>query len=66
MQIIRRTLGNMARHPNISGYVMIGLGCEDNQIQGIREDYDLDKLKEGEVRPQFMSIQGSGGSLKTI
>ncbi|MBI61123.1 MAG: galactonate dehydratase [Verrucomicrobiales bacterium] len=66
MQIIRRTLGNMARHPNISGYVMIGLGCEDNQIKGIREDYDLDKLKEGEVRPQFMSIQGSGGSLKTI
>tara|TARA_B100001123_G_scaffold23818_1_gene25901 strand:+ start:1700 stop:3253 length:1554 start_codon:yes stop_codon:yes gene_type:complete len=66
MQIIRRTLGNMARHPNISGYVMIGLGCEDNQIQGIREDYELDKLEEGEVRPEFMTIQGTGGSLKTI
>ena len=66
MQIIRRTLGNMARHPNISGYVMIGLGCEDNQIRGIREDYDLDNLREGEVPPEFMTIQGTGGSLKTI
>ena len=66
MQLVRRTLGNMARHPNISGYVMIGLGCEDNQIQGIREDYDLDNLREGEIRPEFMTIQGTGGSLKTI
>ncbi len=66
MQLIRRTLGNMARHPNISGYVMIGLGCEDNQIQGIREDYDLDNLQEGEIQPEFMTIQGTGGSLKTI
>ena len=66
MQLIRRTLGNMARHPNIAGYVMIGLGCEDNQIAGIREDYDLDNLREGEVPPEFMTIQGTGGSLKTI
>ena len=66
MQIIRRTLGNMARHPNISGYVMIGLGCEDNQIRGIRDDYDLDNLREGEIPPEFMTIQGTGGSLKTI
>jgi altronate dehydratase len=66
MQLIRRTLGNMARHPNISGYVMIGLGCEDNQIQGIREDYNLDNLQEGEIQPEFMTIQGTGGSLKTI
>jgi altronate hydrolase len=66
MQIIRRTLGNMARHPNIAGYVMIGLGCEDNQIAGIREDYDLDNLSEGEIPPKFMTIQGEGGSLKTI
>ncbi len=66
MQLIRRTLGNMARHPNISGYVMIGLGCEDNQIQGIRDDYDLDQLRPGEIPPEFMTIQGAGGSLKTI
>ena len=66
MQLIRRTLGNMARHPNIAGYVMIGLGCEDNQIAGIREDFDLDTLQEEEIRPEFMTIQGTGGSLKTI
>ena len=66
MQIIRRTLGNMARHPNIAGYVMIGLGCEDNQIAGIREDYELDNLEDGEIPPEFMTIQGEGGSLKTI
>ena len=56
----------MARHPNIAGYVMIGLGCEDNQIAGIREDYKLDNLQAGEIAPEFMTIQGTGGSLKTI
>ncbi|MSU40464.1 MAG: altronate dehydratase [Pedosphaera sp.] len=66
MRIIRRTLGNMARHPNIAAYVMIGLGCEDNQIRGIREDHALDTLKPGEIAPAYMTIQGTGGTRKTI
>ncbi len=66
LQIIRRTLANMARHPNIAAYVMIGLGCEDNQIRAIREAHALDQLKPGEIAPAYMTIQGAGGTRKTL
>ena len=65
-QILRRTIGNMARHPNISAYVMIGLGCEDNQVRGIRDACGLENLAEGEIPPEYMTVQGTGGSRKTI
>src|SRR5207244_13363233 len=45
------------RHPNIAGYVMIGLGCEVNQVQFIRKDFRLDELKPGESAPTFLTIQ---------
>src|SRR5580765_3777815 len=32
MLLLRRTLGGYARHPNMAGVLMIGLGCEANQI----------------------------------
>ena len=28
-EILARTLGGIARHPNIGGYLLIGLGCEN-------------------------------------
>ena len=30
---LRRTLGGVLAHPNVSAAVIIGLGCEDNQIE---------------------------------
>src|SRR5439155_20967529 len=36
-QLLMRVLAGIARHPNIAGYVMIGLGCEVNQVQFIRQ-----------------------------
>lgn len=32
MAILRRTLGGYARHPNVAGTLVVGLGCEDNQV----------------------------------
>ena len=32
MQILRRTLGGYARHVNFSAVIVLGLGCEVNQI----------------------------------
>src|SRR6185436_17300687 len=43
-EVLQRVLAGMARHPNISGYVMIGLGCESNQVDAIRQGYRLDQL----------------------
>jgi altronate hydrolase len=65
-EILKRVLAGIARHPNIVGYVMIGLGCETNQIQSIRKEYHLDQLREGETAPVFMNIQHLGGVRKTV
>jgi len=32
MQVLRRTLAGYARHPNFAGVLVVGLGCESNQI----------------------------------
>src|SRR6185436_17536840 len=40
-QVLQRVLAGIARHPNISGYVMIGLGCEVNQVAAIRTSHKL-------------------------
>lgn len=65
-KLLQRVLAGVARHPNISGYVMIGLGCEVNQIQFLARDYKLDQPKPGELPPTFMTIQGVGGIRKTV
>ena len=65
-QILHRVLAGIARHPNISGYVMMGLGCEGNQLQFIRRDFGLDNIKPGESEPSFLTIQAAGGTRKSV
>ena len=65
-QLLQRVLAGMARHPNISGYVMIGLGCESNQVDAIRREYQLDQQPAGQPTPEFMTIQAAGGVRKTV
>jgi len=59
-------LAGLARHPNIAGYVMIGLGCEVNQVHQIRDAHRLNVLRPGEPMPAFMTIQNLGGVAKTV
>ncbi len=66
LKLLERVTVGMAHHPNISGYVMIGLGCEMNQVGLLRKNYDLDKLRPGECAPAFMTIQGTGGVRKSV
>ncbi len=63
--ILQRVLAGIARHPNISGYVMIGLGCEVNQVEAIRKTHQLIG-GPGECEPVFMNIQAAGGVRKTV
>ncbi len=65
-QLLQRVLAGIARHPNISGYVMIGLGCELNQVEAIRRAYQLDDVRPGESAPVFLNIQAAGGVRKTV
>jgi arabinonate dehydratase len=65
-QVLQRVLAGIARHPNISCYVMIGLGCESNQVEAIRRAHGLDERRPGETAPEFMTIQAAGGVRKTV
>ncbi len=65
-RVLQRVLAGIARHPNISGYVMIGLGCEVNQVDSVRQAYKLDELRPGECTPAFLNIQARGGVRKTV
>jgi altronate hydrolase len=65
-RLLQRVLAGVARHPNISGYLLIGLGCEVNQVQSIVKEYKLDQIKPGELSPALMTIQSAGGVSKTV
>jgi altronate hydrolase len=65
-RLLQRVIAGMAKHPNIGGFLLIGLGCEVNQIQFLAKDYKLEKTLEGEAKPVFMNIQEVGGIRRTV
>jgi altronate hydrolase len=60
LRLLRRTLGGYARHPNFSHVIVLGLGCEVNQIGGLIEEQRLAGRLKG------MDIQTMGGTRKTV
>ncbi|MCC7041384.1 MAG: altronate dehydratase [Burkholderiales bacterium] len=62
MQILRRTLAGYARHANFGGVLMVGLGCEANQISSLQ---GAEHLEDGPLLRSF-NIQDTGGTSKTI
>jgi altronate hydrolase len=62
MDLLRRTIGGYARHPNFAGILILGLGCEANQIGGLMR---AEGLSEGPFL-QTMTIQDSGGTVRTV
>jgi altronate hydrolase len=62
LRVLRRTLGGYARHANFAAVLVVGLGCETNQIQGLIAQ---EGLQEG-ARLVAFSIQDTGGTAKTV
>jgi altronate hydrolase len=62
MDVLRRTIGGYSRHPNFAAVIMVGLGCEANQIAQIAE---TQSLKLG-FKLRAMTIQDTGGTAKTV
>ncbi len=60
LTVLRRTLGGYARHVNFAAVVVMGLGCEVNQIGGLVQEQKL----AGRLRN--MDIQTMGGTRKTV
>ena len=62
MQLLRRTMAGYARHPNLAAALIIGLGCERNQLKGLLEQESL----QPNPRLHTFIMQESGGTRKTI
>lgn len=62
LSLLQRTLAGYARHANFAGILIIGLGCETNQISALLE---RQHLHENQHLKAF-TIQDTGGTRQTI
>jgi altronate hydrolase len=60
--VLRRTLAGYARHPNLAGVLIVGLGCERNQVAALVESQGL---ATGRLL-RTLVMQEVGGTLETI
>lgn len=61
-EALQRVMWGYARHPNVAGVLMVGLGCEMNQIDWLLEAHGIER------GPLFhaMNIQDVAGLAKTV
>lgn len=62
MDVLRRTIAGYARHANFAAVVVVGLGCEANQIGNLLA---AQRLRES-GKLQTLVIQESGGARRTV
>ncbi|MCA9197860.1 MAG: UxaA family hydrolase, partial [Planctomycetales bacterium] len=69
-QLLNRVMGGIARHPNIGGYVLIGLGCEQATLDYLMSDQHLVQIEGTNQNSAdsipVMTMQQNGGTQKTI
>ena len=62
MALLRRTMAGYARHPNLAAALIVGLGCERNQLSGLMDQEDL----KADSRLHTFIMQENGGTRRTI
>jgi altronate hydrolase len=62
MDVLRRTIAGYARHVNFAAVVVVGLGCEANQIGNLLA---AQRLRES-GKLQTLVIQEAGGARRTV
>ena len=69
-KLLSRTLGGVAKHPNIGAYLVVGLGCETGQASFLSEDQGLVQIHIPGTKPAdlplILNIQDVGGIKKTV
>ena len=60
--VLRRTLAGYARHPNLGGVLVVGLGCERNQVADLMASQGLETGK----LMHTLVMQETGGTRATI
>jgi altronate hydrolase len=61
-ELLRRTIAGYARHPNLAGVLIVGLGCERNQVAELLESQGL---RPGALVKSLV-MQDTGGTRATI
>lgn len=59
---LQATMAGYRRHPNFAGVVMVGLGCEVNQVAGMMQQHEW----EEDDTFAAMTIQDTGGTRATV
>lgn len=62
LKVLQRTIAGYVRHPNFAGLLIIGLGCETNQIPALMKAEAL----EENTNLRAFTIQAVGGTPKSI
>ena len=62
LNYIQRTVSGFAKHPNFASTLLIGLGCEANQIGAMMEAEQLNPSE----RLHAFTIQDTGGTVATV
>lgn len=68
-EMLNRVLAGTARHPNIGAYVLIGLGCEQGELDYLLSSQrlvQLDGISGSPAEPLVFSMQDVGGTVKTV
>ena len=60
--VLRRTIAGYARHPNLAGVLIVGLGCERNQVSELVSSQGLGTNES----MRTLVMQDSGGTRATI
>ena len=62
IDLLRKTIAGYCRHANFAGIVIIGLGCEANQMDAL---FQAQNMAEGSLLKPLI-IQNTGGTRKTV
>lgn len=66
-RVLQRTLAGMARHPNVGASLLVGLGCETNQVSDLVANCGLCVAEAASAGcPQCLVIQELGGIRPTV
>ena len=65
IQQLQRVMAGMATHPNVGAYLLVGLGCESNQLQELIATMQLDRGNMWK-QPLFLTIQENHGIAQTV
>jgi arabinonate dehydratase len=64
---LQRVLAGMAVHPNVGAYLLVGLGCESNQIQDMISNMELNADRHASWKPPlYLTIQENHGIASTV